>query len=145
MSQAPINKEALAHYRKVRDFNKKYNALDESTHSEHYDDDASWISSPTTRSTGSMDDLDSPPLSPIRSRVRSPKRTSKYHGEHNMKTLKEKNPQSMDRSLRNQDWLGSPVSVGKSRRSWKPKNSEDISFLSMKNSLHGSVDEDMEL
>ncbi|CAJ1958168.1 unnamed protein product [Cylindrotheca closterium] len=146
MSQVPSNnKEALAHYRKVRDFNKRYSAVDESTHSEHYDDGASWISSSTRSITtsGSSDLLaqmmmteTSPRLSPIRSRT---KRSSKYHGEHNMKTLQEKSPGCVDRSLRNQDWLGStPVSgedgtPSSRRRTWKLKNPEDLDFLTMKN------------
>ena len=134
MSTIAINQEALAHYRKVRDFNKKYNALDETSHTQNFDDDASWISasSQSVRSF-STDDwiMDSPTVSPIHTRGR--KRLSKYHGEHNMKSLKEKSPNSIDRSLRNQQWLGSPVSVGKSRRSWKPKNPADMAQFMLKN------------
>ena len=133
MSAFPINQEALAHYRKVRDFNEKYSAIDERTHAEHYNDDASWVSTSTGSVTsGSVDlSLDSLTLSPVRSRGARP-RLTKFHSERITTTNKAKTSICIDRSLRNQEWLGSPVSVGKARRSWRPKNPEDMAFLKMK-------------
>mmetsp|Transcript_33583 Transcript_33583/g.81369 ORF Transcript_33583/g.81369 Transcript_33583/m.81369 type:complete len:138 (+) Transcript_33583:458-871(+) len=130
MSAFPINQEALNRYRRIRDNNNA--AADEFSHCEFFNqgfsDDASWISaaSSSVLTTATHGSSNTPSVSP---RPRSPtrRRVSKFIGEQNMKSLKDKSPNSVDPTLRSQEWVGghTPYGYKKPKRTWKLKNPSD--------------------
>ena len=131
----PINHEAIARYRQIRENSKRYSIQDECSHCEFFNnsiggDDYSFSTHTTaSNSETTMDWSATPPMSP-RSPMRS--RASKYHGDRNMKSPMQKSPAaSVDRSLRNQGWVGghTPNGFRKPKRTWKLKNPADEIYL----------------
>eukprot|EP00526_Cylindrotheca_closterium_P022131 CAMPEP_0113640096 /NCGR_PEP_ID=MMETSP0017_2-20120614/21040_1 /TAXON_ID=2856 /ORGANISM="Cylindrotheca closterium" /LENGTH=122 /DNA_ID=CAMNT_0000551353 /DNA_START=875 /DNA_END=1243 /DNA_ORIENTATION=+ /assembly_acc=CAM_ASM_000147 len=114
-SSFSINQEALAKYRRMSDFNNSYSLEDELDHTESLHDSCSSFNA-------SFSSLNYPPAA-----------TSKYCGKSATaeKSLKEKSPESVDRGLRIQEWVGghSPYGVQKQRRSYKLKNPSDEIYL----------------
>lgn len=92
-----INQEALQKYRLVSQLNTSYSEAQDSYQGDAFvntiESNKEYFASPQTKST------------------------------RNKKTLKDKSPSSVDRSLRNQGWVGghAPVEFGTPKRSWKPK------------------------
>eukprot|EP00526_Cylindrotheca_closterium_P021974 CAMPEP_0113637958 /NCGR_PEP_ID=MMETSP0017_2-20120614/19879_1 /TAXON_ID=2856 /ORGANISM="Cylindrotheca closterium" /LENGTH=118 /DNA_ID=CAMNT_0000549031 /DNA_START=96 /DNA_END=452 /DNA_ORIENTATION=+ /assembly_acc=CAM_ASM_000147 len=112
-SSFPVNQEALAKYRRMSNFNNSYSFGEEIDHSESLHDSVSSFSNSFESSRTST--------------------TSNYCGKSATarKSLKEKSPESVDRGMRIQEWVGgfSPHGVQKQRRSYKLKNPSDEIYL----------------
>lgn len=116
-SSFSLNQDAVNEFRKIQDWNNSF-SLEDELHFEDMND--------CSATSFNYDSYSS--LSSIGTRK------SKFHGPDALveKSLKEKSPDSVDRGLRVQGWVGghTPTGFKKPRRSWKAKNpSDEISFM----------------